>query len=33
VVAPYLKHGQPIKVEDQTRGALHVPDAVEVQKK
>ncbi len=33
VVAPYLKHGQPIKVEDQTRGPLHVPDAVEVQKK
>jgi hypothetical protein len=33
VLAPYLKHGQPIKVEDRTRGALHVPDAVEVQKK
>ena len=32
-LAPYLKHGQPIKVEDQTRGALHVPDSVEVQKK
>ena len=32
-LAPYLKHGQPIKVEDQTRGALKVADAVEVQKK
>jgi len=33
VLAPYLKHGRAIKVEDQTRGALDVPDAVEVQKK
>ena len=33
VLAPYLKHGQPIKVEDQIRGELHVPDSVEVQKK
>ena len=32
-LAPYLKHGQPIKVEDQTRSSLHVSDAVEVQKK
>jgi len=33
VLAPYLKHGQAIKVEDQTRGSLQVHDAVEVQKK
>jgi hypothetical protein len=33
VLAPYLKRGQPIKVEDQIRGELHVPDSVEVQKK
>jgi hypothetical protein len=33
VLAPYLKHGQPVKVEDQARGALKVPEAVEVQKK
>jgi hypothetical protein len=33
VLASYLKHGQPIKVEDQTRGSFHVQDAVEVQKK
>jgi 5-hydroxyisourate hydrolase-like protein (transthyretin family) len=33
VLAPYLKRGQPVKVEDQTRGELRVPDAVEVQKK
>lgn len=33
VLAPYLKHGQAIKVQDQTRSALKVPDAVEVQKK
>jgi hypothetical protein len=33
VLAPYLKHGQAIKVEDQTRSSLHVSDAVEVQKK
>jgi hypothetical protein len=33
VLAPYLKHGQSIKVEDQTRGKLHLPEAVDVQKK
>lgn len=33
VLAPFLKHGQAIKVGDQTRGALHVADSVEVQKK
>jgi len=33
VLSPYLKHGQPIKVEDQAHGAIRVPDAVEVQKK
>jgi 5-hydroxyisourate hydrolase-like protein (transthyretin family) len=33
VLTPYLKHGQPIKVEDQTRGVVHVSEPVEVQKK
>jgi len=33
VLASYLKHGQSIKVEDQARSSLHVPEAVEVQKK
>ena len=33
VLAPYLKRGQPIKVEDRVRTVLHVPDSVEVQKK
>jgi hypothetical protein len=33
VLVPYLKHGQPIKVEAQARSTLHVAEAVEVQKK
>jgi 5-hydroxyisourate hydrolase-like protein (transthyretin family) len=33
VLAPYLKHGQPIKVEDQARGAVHIPGSIEVQKR
>lgn len=33
VLAPYLKHGQAIKVEDQARSTQKVPGPVEVQKK
>ena len=33
VLAAYLKRGQTIKVDDRTRGTLHVPGSVEVQKK
>jgi hypothetical protein len=33
VLAPYLKHGQPLTVPDEARGSLHVRDAVGVQKK
>jgi 5-hydroxyisourate hydrolase-like protein (transthyretin family) len=33
VLAPYLKHGQSIEVDDQNRGDLHVPHSVDVQKK